>query len=73
MNAGVIYGQAAAVKEIISEYKRELADGNATVVITGEHSEKLIPYLGIKLVHIPSLTLKGLAAIAEINNPTKKK
>jgi len=73
MNAGVIYGQAAAVKEIISEYKRELADGNATVVITGEHSEKLIPYLGIKLVHIPSLTLKGLAAIADINNPTKKK
>ena len=73
MNAGVIYGQAAAVRELVFAYGKELSEENATVVVTGEHSEKLIPYLGINAVHIPSLTLKGLAAIASINKPSKKK
>ena len=73
MNAGVIYGQAAAVRELVSAYAQKLSSDKATVVLTGEHSEKLIPYLNINAVHIPSLTLKGLAAIADVNKSQKKK
>ena len=73
MNAGVIYGQAAAVREITEAYRSEIPNGDAaSVVITGEYAERIVGYLDTPHTVIPDLTLMGLRVIAE-NNPHKKR
>ena len=68
MNAGVIYGQVAAISYFIREYTKELAlPPDTPVVITGEYAEKLSEYIDIPLNYRPRLTLCGLCAIAELN------
>lgn len=73
MNAGVIYGQAAAIREISEAYRSAIPDGAAApLVITGEYAERIGAYLDIPHTVIPHLTLMGLREIAE-NNPRKKR
>lgn len=74
MNAGVIYGQAAAVRELVSAYGTEISEtGEVTTVLSGEYAERLSPYLSIPHTVIPQLTLMGLKEIAGINKPSVKK
>ena len=73
MNAGVIYGQAAAVREIVSAYRAELsAESDVSVILTGEYAERLSPYLGFTYRLIPELTLTGLREIAKLNKLCKR-
>lgn len=73
MNAGIFYGQAAAVKALITAYKAETDSlGEATVAVTGEYAEKLDPYLDIPHTVVPHLTLMGLREIVKNNRPCKR-
>ncbi len=74
MNAGIFYGQAAAVRELVSAYKAEISETDElTVVLTGEFASRLSPYLGFEHRIEPRLTLIGLMEIAKNNQVQKRK
>ena len=73
MNAGIFYGQAAAVKALVSAYGAEISDsGSASVVLSGEYAERLAPYLDLPFAVIPQLTLMGLREIVKNNKPSRR-
>ncbi|MBR2460550.1 MAG: type III pantothenate kinase [Clostridia bacterium] len=73
MNAGVIYGQAAALSFFISAYEKELGLSTDTpVVVTGKYADKMSEYLDARVEYRPLLTLRGLCAIARINGKKQR-
>lgn len=68
MRAGVIRGEAMAVSGFAEQYRQMLSlPRETTLVVTGGLAAHLLPYLPKSAVHIPDLTLHGLAAIYRLN------
>ncbi len=68
--SGVLLGMAAEIDGIINEYKEKFANFN--VLLTGGDTVNFVQHLKNKIFADPYLILKGLYAISNYNNDTKK-
>jgi type III pantothenate kinase len=64
IQAGIVFGYAGLVGEIIRRMRAELG-GSAGVIVTGGQGAVLAPFLGDAVVVEPWLTLEGLRIVAE--------
>lgn len=71
MRVGLIMGSAMMADGFIEAYQRRLG-GNATVVVTGGSAEMLMRTCRSQMQFEPSLTLKGLARLIELNRKKKR-
>lgn len=73
IRSGVIRGQSFAADGLVSLYKKTLSLGKDTpVVVSGGYASELLPELPKSYVHIPHLTLCGLAEIYRLNDKKKE-
>jgi type III pantothenate kinase len=67
MQSGLFWGAVGAVRQLIEQLARELRDGSAgepQVFLTGGAGPVVAKLLGSDAVHVPNLTLSGIAAAA---------
>jgi type III pantothenate kinase len=71
MVSGSVLGHAAMINGLIDRIADELSVQNMTIVITGNLSEWVIPYISsdkYKVINDKDLTLNGLRRIYNLSN-----
>ena len=66
MKSGIIYSTAGSIDGAIERIEEELGE-TCTVVSTGGHARKIIPYCHHEILIDPHLLLKGLMTIYKKN------
>lgn len=67
MQSGVIYGTASAVDGMIDRIRIEVGNPNLTVISTGGLAKIIYPLCKNEIICDPTITLKGLLRIANLN------
>jgi type III pantothenate kinase len=63
IRAGAYFGLCGAIQRVIAEHRAVLG-AEAKVVLTGGDAERVKEQLGMPVLHVPELVLKGLDRMA---------